>query len=535
MQKAFVLILLLMGLIYFGVHVSTTEELPASSLPKTGELDISVQFFANGLNKPVGLVNAGDDRLFAIERTGRTQIIRPDGTVENIPFLDISDRVHSEWGHTGLLGIAFHPEFATNGYFYLQYSHLITDTHITRLSRFSVTDDPDRADPDSEKILLTIEQPWWDHNGGGIYFSPIDGYLYFLVGDGGSSGDPHPNLNSQNMSKLLGKVVRIDVNGGGTVVADCAGMGTGDYTIPNDNPFIDGVGNSCDEIWALGLRSPWQGSFDQQLGDFYIADVGEYNFEEIDFQPVGMGGLNYGWRCYEGDSPFIMAGCDPAGNYTFPIHVTNHSDGNCSIIGGYVYRGTNNPGIFGHYLATDFCTGDFWDITPNGSGGWTVHQYNDIGPIGQGVAFGEDSAGELYLVSFAGNLLKVKENSVTPIAGLHLAENNQMKFALADSQISFTHLLSNTGNIRDTFVLAGISEQGWQISTSPNPNLNAGTSAQIAITVTVPVSTASGTVDTIAFTANSHFEGIAFATVIDQIEILDVNSQLWLPIVAKRN
>ena len=514
-KQLFSTVLLIFASVFLGARQLEGGILPASSPVKAGGLDISLDFFAQGLSSPVGLVNAGDNRLFAIEKSGRVRIIRPDGSVDATPFLNISSRVDNSWSETGLLGIAFHPNYATNGYFYLQYTHLAGSIRYTRLSRFSVTADPDVADPNSENILLTEVQPSWNHNAGGIYFSPTDGYLYIPLGDGGSAGDP--SNYAQNMMRLLGKVTRIDVDSGAGVAPDCVGLGTGAYTIPNSNPFIDGAGNSCDEIWAVGLRNPWRGSFDRQTGDLYLGDVGQNAYEEVDFQPAGIGGLNYGWRCYEGNNPYNTSGCAPASSYTFPIFVANQSAGNCSVIGGYVYRGSQYPAMAGHYLASDYCTGHFWDMVPDGSGGWTINQHNNIGPTGQTVAFGEDTAGELYLVSFAGNIYKIKDNSVAPVAGVQLENDGQMQSAVAGTSATFTHTLTNMGNVPDTFTLSTNSAQGWVVSSSPNPTLNAGASTQVTITVTIPAGTAGGTVDSVTLTATSQLDGAVSDSVTDQV------------------
>jgi glucose/arabinose dehydrogenase len=321
--------------------------------------------FAAGLNSPVGVYNAGpsDDRLFVIEQTGVIRIVLSDGTVLATPFLDISARVDSSSGEEGLLGLAFHPNYATNGFFYVNYTNT-TGIRRTRISRFQVTGNANVA------------------------FGP-DGLLYIPLGDGGSNGDP--NNNAQNMGLLLGKVVRIDVDAGPGSSPDCVGLGTGQYTIPSTNPFVDGAGGACDEIWAVGLRNPWRSSFDRLTGDFYIGDVGQSAWEEIDFEPAGFpGGANYGWRCFEGNASFNANGCGPSSLFTFPIVEYSHSGGDCSVIGGYVYRGTLFPALFGHYVFTDFCTGNFWDSIPDGAGGWQTAQHTNLLAFGY-VSFGEDA------------------------------------------------------------------------------------------------------------------------------------------------
>ena len=371
-----------------GGGPTTSFSSPAFSLALTQ--------FATGLNSPVGVYNAGpgDDRLFVIEQTGVIRIVLSDGTVLVTPFLDISARVDSSAGEEGLLGLAFHPNYATNGFFYVNYTNT-TGIRRTHISRFQVTGNANVADSDDEIIILTVDQPFSNHNAGDIHFGP-DGLLYIPLGDGGSGGDP--NNNAQNMGLLLGKVVRIDVDSGPGSPPDCVGLGAGQYTIPSTNPFVDGAGGVCDEIWAVGLRNPWRSSFDQLTGDFYIGDVGQGAWEEIDFEPAGSpGGANYGWRCFEGNASFHATGCAPSSSFSFPIVAYSHSGGDCSVIGGYVYRGTLFPALFGRYVFTDFCTGNFWDSIPDGAGGWQTAQHTNLLAFGY-VSFGEDANGEVYVV-----------------------------------------------------------------------------------------------------------------------------------------
>jgi len=360
---------------------------------------LSLTQFATGLNGPVGVYNAGpgDDRLFVIERTGIIRIVQSTGAVVAMPFLDISTRVDSSDGEEGLLGLSFHPNYAINGFFYVNYTNTEpAGVRRTRISRFEVTANPNIADPNSEVILLTVDQPFSNHNAGDIHFGP-DGLLYIPLGDGGSGGDP--GNRAQNTSLLLGKVVRIDVDLGSGSPADCVGTdGSGNYSIPASNPFIDGPGGACDEIWAIGLRNPWRSSFDRLTGDFYIADVGQASREEIDFQSAtSAGGENYGWRCFEGNDPFNTNGCGPSSLFTFPIIAYSHASGDCSVIGGYVYRGSLFPALIGRYMLTDFCTGNFWDVMSDGTGGWQAAQHTNLIAFGY-VSFGEGANGELYVV-----------------------------------------------------------------------------------------------------------------------------------------
>lgn len=383
-----------------------------AAISNNGTLQLSLQPFATGLSGPVGLANAGDDRLFVIEQVGRIKVIQSDGTVLPTPFLNIISRVDSSSNEEGLLGIAFHPNYASNGYFYLNYTNTTNGTRRTRISRFKVTADPNVANPDSEEILLTITQPFSNHNAGKINFGP-DGYLYIPLGDGGSGGDP--SNNAQTMNTLLGKITRIDVDSEPGATPDCKGTGTGNYTIPNSNPFIDGAGGDCDEIWALGLRNPWQSTFDRATGDLYIADVGQNAWEEIDHQPASSpGGENYGWRCYEGNHPYNTSGCLPQQNYESPIFEYSHTLG-LAVTGGYVYRGSLYPNMVGHYIFSDAYSGNFWDLDTNN--GWNPTLHANF-TNGGDVSFGEDVNGEIYVVNIGGIIYHLEEATTggTPTA-----------------------------------------------------------------------------------------------------------------------
>jgi glucose/arabinose dehydrogenase len=388
--------------------VQANQNSGAAPSSNSGGLQLSLDTFATGLSGPVGLANAGDSRLFAVERAGRIRVIQSNGTVLATPFLDITTRVDSSGSEEGLLGLAFHPDYANNGYFYVNYTNTTSDIRRTRISRFSVTGNPDVADPNSEEILLTVTQPFSNHNAGKINFG-VDGYLYIPLGDGGSGGDP--NDNAQTMTTLLGKVTRIDVDSGPGVSPDCDGVGTGNYTIPNSNPFIDGPGSDCDEIWGVGLRNPWQSSFDRVTHDFYIGDVGQNAWEEVSFQPANStGGENYGWRCYEGNHTFNPNGCGPMGDYDFPIF--EYANSPCySVTGGYVYRGSMYPDMVGHYILADACTGRFWDLDTDDNWSPTLHTNMQAGGY---VSFGEDILGEIYVVNIGGTIYHLEEDNVGP-------------------------------------------------------------------------------------------------------------------------
>lgn len=364
--------------------------------------EATLEPFASGLSQPVVITHAGDARLFVAEQPGRIRVI-DQGTLRPLPFLDIQDRVDDSGNEQGLLGLAFHPQYAKNGWFYVNYTFDPPGGGLdrTRISRFRVGADANVADPASELVLLEFEQPYSNHNGGDIQFGP-DGYLYIASGDGGSGGDPQNN--SQNPGRLLGKLLRIDVDGSGG--RDCSIAGGAHYGIPAGNAYADGPGGAgCDEVFALGLRNPWRIAFDALLGDLWIADVGQNAYEEINFIPAGTaGGLNFGWRCYEGDQPYNSSGC--SGAYFEPLVTTSHSAGNCSITGGRVYRGVAYPSLAGRYFFTDYCNTAVRTITFD-AGQPRVEDPIPAGTISQPVAFGEDVDGELYLASLTGTLYRI--------------------------------------------------------------------------------------------------------------------------------
>jgi glucose/arabinose dehydrogenase len=328
-----------------------------------------------GLQRPVDLQADGSGRLYVIEKIGRIRIIENDQLIE-APFLDITNRVGSNGNEQGLLGLAFHPQYQENGRFFVNYTDTSGDTVI---ARFQVTSDPNLADPNSEAPLLGIDQPFPNHNGGVLAFGP-DGYLYAGLGDGGSQGDP--NGNAQNTEVLLGKILRLDVDS-----AD-------PYAVPPDNPFEN-------EIWAYGFRNPWRFSFDRATGDLYIGDVGQNQWEEIDFLQAGSpGGANFGWdhregaHDYEGGGPEGMI--DPVAEYS-------HPEGGCSITGGYVYRGSM-PEWNGIYLYGDYCTGMIWGLIQI-DGGWQNQLLFDVDVTI--TSFGQDQAGEVYLISDNGVIFRL--------------------------------------------------------------------------------------------------------------------------------
>jgi glucose/arabinose dehydrogenase len=347
---------------------------------------VALEPVTGGFSQPVAIAHAGDARLFIVEQNGLVRIYDPP-QVRTQPFLDIRPLVFNS-GERGLLGLAFHPRYAENGFFYVNYVDRGGDTVIARFSRSAT--DANRADAGSLRVLLQVDQPFGNHKGGQLEFGP-DGYLYIGLGDGGSGGDP--DNRAQNRNELLGKMLRIDVDNGTT------------YGIPPSNPFV-GQAGTRPEIWALGLRNPWRFSFDRFTGDLWIADVGQGEWEEINFQPAtSIGGENYGWRRMEGSHCFNpQTGCD-TGNLVRPVIEYDHDHG-CSVTGGYVYRGTRSRRLTGMYIYGDFCSQTIWGARPDATG-QLVSQVliQNPGPIS---TFGEDVNGEVYVADYSeGNLYRI--------------------------------------------------------------------------------------------------------------------------------
>jgi glucose/arabinose dehydrogenase len=344
--------------------------------------DYELSMIADGYDKPLYLTHSGDGtgRLFILEQRGKIRIIDSEFKQINTPFLDISSKVKSG-GERGLLGLAFHPSYGENGFFYVHYSDLRGDTVI---SRFKVSGDPNLANPNSEDVLLTTDQPFGNHNGGQIAFGP-DGYLYIGLGDGGAGGDPMEN--GQDPSTLLGTILRINVDEGLP------------YTIPNSNPFFN-IPTARPEVWAYGLRNPWRFSFDRAKGDIFIGDVGQNQWEEINYQPAdSKGGENYGWNQMEGNHCFV-SGCSPEA-YVPAFAEYSHSDG-CSVTGGYIYRGALDPQIYGTYFYGDYCSGRIWILFETGDGEW-VNEFWMRTSFSIS-SFGEDEAGEIYVIDYDGGI-----------------------------------------------------------------------------------------------------------------------------------
>ena len=352
----------------------------------------------SGFSQPLSIAHAGDGsgRLFVAEQGGRIRIVK-NGAILSTPFLDISGRI-STGGERGLLGLAFPPGYPEKRYFYVNY----TDTagH-TVIARYRVSADPNVADPASEQVLLRVNQPYANHNGGQLAFSPRDGYLYIGMGDGGSGGDPENR--AQNPQELLGKVLRLDTETGSPAT----------YHVPTTNPFVNRTGFRP-EIWSLGLRNPWRFSFDRQTADLYVADVGQGAWEEVNFQTaLSAGGENYGWRIMEGNHCFNPStGCNTAG-LTLPVAEYSHSLG-CSITGGYTYRGDVYPRMRGLYIYGDYCSGRIWGLRREASEWQNTLLLDTAHNIS---TFGEDEAGNLYLANISnGTIYTLIDATPSPAA-----------------------------------------------------------------------------------------------------------------------
>ncbi|MEP7378818.1 MAG: PQQ-dependent sugar dehydrogenase [Chloroflexota bacterium] len=369
---------------------STPTSGPSAVLP----FHLTAEPFADGFEGLTFLTNAGDGTgaLYVVEQRGKVYRLAADGSVDvTTPFLDIASKV-SCCEERGLLGLAFHPNFADNGRLFVDYTNVAGDTVV---SEFGLGADGN-IDAESERFLLGIKQPFPKHNGGMLAFG-ADGYLYIGSGDGGSAGDPY--RNGQSADTLLGKVLRIDIDSGDP------------YAIPADNPFVGQLPEvpHRPEIWDIGLRNPWRFSFDRATGDLWIGDVGQGSYEEVDAEPAGQGGRNYGWNVTEGLHCYALSDCDQS-RITMPVAEYSHDEG-CAITGGYVYRGSAYPGLVGQYVFSDYCSGSLWAIDAASaieSGPVTPIEYGSasINPT----AFGEDEAGELYLVNGAGQIFRLTLN-----------------------------------------------------------------------------------------------------------------------------
>jgi glucose/arabinose dehydrogenase len=373
--------------------------LPCISINVFSQQLISLNLFATGLVKPVDIKHCGDSRIFVVEQDGYIRILDSAGNINPVPFLDINTEVGSSGNEQGLLGLAFSPNYQNDHFFYVNYTDNNGDSHIARFMTDSLN--PNSAIVSSEELLLKVQQPFSNHNGGSLAFGP-DGYLYAGFGDGGSAGDPGDR--AQNPKEYLGKILRLDVSS------------APGYQIPNDNPFInDTLFNP--EIFEWGVRNPWRFSFDHINGNFWIGDVGQGTWEEVDVHAASTpGGENFGWRCYEGNAPYNTAGCLAASSYVPPVVEYQHSGFNgCSITGGYVYRGGTYNSLFGKYIYTDYCSGLIWSLhdsagtyISNMLGNFTDNNYS---------GFGEDYLHELYLAeNTTGHIVKIGDSTCLPVA-----------------------------------------------------------------------------------------------------------------------
>ncbi len=349
---------------------------------------LAVEVVASGLSSPLALTAPdGDGRQFVVEQPGRIRIIRD--TLFTQPFLDITTIVQ-RGGERGLLGLAFHPSYGSNGLFFVYYTNNSGDT---RVVRYSASADPDVADPASASTILSVVQPFSNHNGGGLEFGP-DGFLYIALGDGGSAGDP--NGNGQDSTTLLGSILRIDVDAGSP------------YAIPTDNPFA-GHPTARPEIWAYGLRNPWRFSFDVTTDQLYVGDVGQNQWEEIDVVArVTTNAYNFGWNPTEGAHCFQSTGCDMSG-FTLPAFEYDHSEG-CSVTGGHVYRGSAIDGLQGTYFYSDYCSGWLRSFRMSGGAATEDREWN-VAIAGQVLSLGEDADGELYVLSDNGTVYRIVPGS----------------------------------------------------------------------------------------------------------------------------
>ena len=429
---------------------------------------ITLQSFATGFDSPVEITNAGDSRLFVVQKGGLIRILNSNGTVNTTPFLNLSSIITTN-GERGLLGLAFHPNYGTNGYFFVNYTNLSGNTVIARYSVNSVN--PDIANT-TGTILMTIAQPYSNHNGGSIKFGS-DGYLYIGMGDGGSAGDP--DNRAQNINDNLGKMLRIDVN---STIAPY-------YTIPTTNPFVGVAGN--DEIWAIGLRNPWKFSFNRSNGDLWIADVGQSSVEEINkiVNPLPNTGINLGWRCYEGNSTYNTSGCAPVGTMTFPFAQYARSGGACSVTGGYFYTGSAYPNFQNHYFFTDYCDDKIRMVNSAGVITTTTSfSGNNF------VTFGEDMNGELYIAGISsGTIYKIIDSSLSSSD----FENNGFSLYPNPAKESFT-IKNSTSNLAtkiDVIDLTG--KLLFTKELSANPENTIATSALSKGIYLISVETTNGT------------------------------------------
>ncbi len=370
--------LTLAALIFSGCGSDSTGPVDR---PLPPGLTLALQpFVTSGLSSPVFLAQPlNDGRIFVVEQAGRIRVVRA-GVLQATPFLDISTRVVSG-GERGLLSVAFHPQYATNRFFYVYFTGANGEI---RIERFTATANAEVADPTTSRLIISVAHPVANHNGGLVAFGP-DGMLWAALGDGGGGGDP--DRNGQNFNALLGSMLRLDVNGGDP------------YAVPANNPFVGQAGRRG-EIWAKGLRNPWRFAFDAPTGLLYIADVGQNAREEVNADAYSTGGANYGWNIMEGLICYNATTCNQTG-LVLPVLDYPHGTGDCSVTGGYVYRGSAIEGLQGHYLYSDYCSG--WLKSFRYSAGVAVDRKDwGITRVGTVPSFGVDIAGEVYMIGGSG-------------------------------------------------------------------------------------------------------------------------------------
>ena len=375
-----------------GILIMTFSGCKENAARQETSVPTGLKTVATGLDFPLYLTTAPGDnnRLFIVEKGGLIRIIK-NGALLETPFLDIRNLV-STGGEQGLLGLAFDPGYVTNGRFYVSYTDTAGDS---RIVRYRVSGNPDVSQTAPDRVILSIDQPFANHNGGNIVFGP-DSYLYIGMGDGGSGNDPHGN--GQDKTDLLGSLLRIDVRP------------LGDYIIPGDNPFIINL-SARPELWDFGLRNPWRFSFDRQTGDLYIADVGQNNREEVNVAPSSQGGgkgINYGWNIMEGTicTPGVNPDCNKTG-LTLPVLDYDHGSGTCSVTGGYVYRGSAIPEIQGAYFYADYCAGWVKSFVYRNGTAMDHKNWKSLRPGGNITSFGEDGQGELYILTSQGGVYRI--------------------------------------------------------------------------------------------------------------------------------
>lgn len=472
-------------------------------------VELTTVLVAEGLSEPLFVTSPPGDteRLFVLEQnTARIKIIK-NGEVLKTPFLDIGP-LASEAAERGLLGLAFHPGYSENGLFFVNYTDNAGNTVI---ARYKVSDDPDIADPKSVMILLKVKQPVGNHNGGMLAFGPKDGYLYIGLGDGGGRFDPENR--AQDGRDVLGKIHRIDVDRGTP------------FTVPKDNPFV-GDPKVLDTVWALGLRNPWRFTFDSKNGDMYIGDVGQRSIEEISWQSgESKGGENYGWRCMEGNECTGHSGCKcDSPELTKPIHQYPHTKGNCSVTGGYVYRGSAIPELDGTYFFGDFCTASIWSFKWNGN---KITDFKDrtaeLTPrsgdksINSITSFGQDARGEIYIVDQDGDIFKIealKDHRPEPV------RQQQADFTLLP-------LMPGKANYYNTFKATGASPGGevtfiWGVGDGSSSADKLCPGLKIDMKKWRPVR--SVTADTFGNASYSKFIGRRLSGITRKIQAIDIDS-----------